>query len=564
MNVDRTPRLPLWRLPLALCLAASPVAGAQTWSRTYGSEQSDAAFSVAVDASGSSRVLTLLDGAPAVLHLDRFGNVRSASHLVHDRSSVHAQALAPTGNGDVLLCGGLGNDPWIARLDGVHGVFEWQRVTTTLHSGLYSQVLATADDGVLAVGRSRDHNDDLDLHLVRLHPDGSIRWQVRIGDPDVDEGGHSVVELDDGGVMVAGVIFDRSGDTREDLWLLKFDADGDLLWQRALGTDGSDGRINRPKLCKSATGDVFMTSLLDTLEFGDNDIWLARLDSDGQLLAQIEFDLGLDYPHALHPLPDDGVLLLAETRPHLGKNDAWLAEIGPSLTLEWQVRCGDPTRSEVPRGLGRSSGGEIVLCGRSDNSASEAWVVRLGPAGDMECPCPDLQPGDATTQFRSRLSVVETQRFPDLVPGFGAEGQVRPVFAAYDQDAACGSNSPDWADLGHAKPGARGLPCLTGVGSLNAGDFATTILTAAAPNCPAVLILGLDPLHAPLLGGTLVPAPFRIIPGIPTGPLGRIRLPTVWPSGIPAGLHVYQQYLILDPAAHRGIAFSNAVVGITP
>ena len=37
-----------------------------------------------------------------------------------------------------------------------------------------------------------------------------------------------------------------------------------------------------------------------------------------------------------------------------------------------------------------------------------------------------------------------------------------------------------------------------------------------------------------------------------------------WPAAVPPGLTTYLQLLVIDGAATQGIAFSNAMIGITP
>jgi hypothetical protein len=117
-----------------------------------------------------------------------------------------------------------------------------------------------------------------------------------------------------------------------------------------------------------------------------------------------------------------------------------------------------------------------------------------------------------------------------------------------------------WIDLGFAKPGSNGAPHLVGSGPLTANSTNSITLTNAKANTTATLILGLNVLNVPFMGGTLVPEPTIIVP-LTTNGTGTVNLQSTWPAGIPAGTAVRFQYWIQDPAATLGLSASNGLQG---
>jgi hypothetical protein len=118
-----------------------------------------------------------------------------------------------------------------------------------------------------------------------------------------------------------------------------------------------------------------------------------------------------------------------------------------------------------------------------------------------------------------------------------------------------------WESVGHALAGTHGEPLLVGTGSLIGGAPLTLAVSQARENTLAVGVVGFSNLNLPLLGGVLVPTPEVLLNGLATDANGNLVYGTTWPVGMPAGLDVYCQFWLLDPAGPQGFAASNGVRG---
>jgi hypothetical protein len=121
-----------------------------------------------------------------------------------------------------------------------------------------------------------------------------------------------------------------------------------------------------------------------------------------------------------------------------------------------------------------------------------------------------------------------------------------------------------WQKLGGGKAGTNGVPRLVGTGTLEAGTPISITIDKAAPTTLLALIVGLSQVNLPYLGATLVPSPDVVIPGLPTDGDGFLRITTNFPAGVPAGVQIYMQALVIDTGAFANIAATNAVVATTP
>ena len=121
--------------------------------------------------------------------------------------------------------------------------------------------------------------------------------------------------------------------------------------------------------------------------------------------------------------------------------------------------------------------------------------------------------------------------------------------------------TPDWTDLGQAKPGAGAAPEQLASGTLVASTANMVALTGAPPASLAVLVVGLSELGAPFKGGTLVPTPMLVLT-LSTGAKGAVGLPFTWPAAVPVDTEIFLQFWVKDGAASHGFSASNALRGV--
>lgn len=125
------------------------------------------------------------------------------------------------------------------------------------------------------------------------------------------------------------------------------------------------------------------------------------------------------------------------------------------------------------------------------------------------------------------------------------------------QNTGAGANG--WAIQGAGTLGQRGVPVFAGAGALAANTAGHLDLFDARPNSLAILMIGLAPGNAPLLGGVLVPFPIIAQVNLLTNGVGELGIPFVFPAGLPGGTNIYLQYLVQDAANPNGVAFSNGL-----
>lgn len=147
----------------------------------------------------------------------------------------------------------------------------------------YSRDIEVLDGFIYIVGTTTHDASSLseqDILLLKYDSEGQLIWEKNLGMPSTYEYGNCL-EVEGDALYVAGMFMDlRSPSTRiEDQFLAKLDSDGRLLWNITWGGAGSDS-------CKGMVlheGDIYITGSKYISNTQNYDIFLQKFDQNGQL-----------------------------------------------------------------------------------------------------------------------------------------------------------------------------------------------------------------------------------------------------------------------------------------
>ena len=175
------------------------------------------------------------------------------------------------------------NDIWLIKTDS-NGRKEWDKTfggPIWIDEGL--SVQQTTDRGYIIVGYtySRGAGDD-DVWLIKTDSNGNKIWDKIFGRKTYrttnSDGGRSVQQTTDGGYIIAGYSEDIFG-LRNDVWLIKTDNNGDMMWSRTFGGTGLDEGFSVQQTTDGGYIIAGFTSTVDTFEY---DVLLIKTDSQGK------------------------------------------------------------------------------------------------------------------------------------------------------------------------------------------------------------------------------------------------------------------------------------------
>ena len=270
-------------------------------------------------------------------------------------------------DGDISVSYG-GNDTWIVKLSN-QGELEWDYTIGTDWFDTGQAILATSDGGYLIGSNSiilegGVGNITCTPHtygwvegvIFKLDSNLNVQWQRCYGGSDHD-GIFGIIEIEDGYLFTGGTASNDGNVSglhgENDIWIVKTDFFGNIIWQKCLGGSRSEYAIvsfktNDDNLIivgstRSNNGDV---SGNHSVSEYDHDIWLARLNSDGELLSQqcyggagneiVEFGVvkKSDYNFVIAGQTDYGPSYDVGCTPYGGNGDKdfWVFEIQDTLT----------------------------------------------------------------------------------------------------------------------------------------------------------------------------------------------------------------------------------------
>jgi len=253
-----------------------------------------------------------------------------------------------------------------------------------------------------------------DFWLIKLRDDNTMQWKKCFGGSFVEQM-YDVIPSSDGGYLMAGFTFSNDGDvtglhgppdTWADAWVVKTDAQRNIIWQKCLGGTEADaayrikelpgGNIILAASTNSTNGDI-------TLSRGNRDIWMVKLDAQGNLLQQKNFggsfdeapsDMILTTDHQLlitgYSFSDDGDLTGNYFNGTTNWEDAWVLQIDTSFNLQWQKNLGG-THSDIGNSLMETPNGYLLAAESAstnfDRSQSfgfkDYWLVQLDSIGNI-------------------------------------------------------------------------------------------------------------------------------------------------------------------------------------
>lgn len=160
-----------------------------------------------------------------------------------------------------------------------------------------------------------------DFWVVKNDKNGNLLWEHSFGGSGI-EISQDIANTTDGGYVITGNTFSNDADVsnnkgESDIWLIKIDDEGNMVWQKTFGgtafdaaesvSPSKDGGFILVGNSKSSDKDANANA-------GENDIWLIKTDADGNLVWQKTFGgTNLDYGFDAIETDDNAILLVGET-----------------------------------------------------------------------------------------------------------------------------------------------------------------------------------------------------------------------------------------------------------
>ena len=199
--------------------------------------------------------------------------------------------------------------------------------------------------------------------------------------------------------------------TTSDAWIIKLDAFGNKIWDNTIGGNQSD---NIKSIALTEDGGFMLLGnsssgiSIDktTPAYGLGDIWLVKLDSNGTVLWDKSFGgAGLDFGTQIISTADGGYIIASSSDtgisdskfvPNVGGTDYWIIKIDANGNQIWQQVYGGTSEDNLINIIQTNDNG-YILAGRSHSPASgvksennfgvggdDFWIVKIDSVGGLQ------------------------------------------------------------------------------------------------------------------------------------------------------------------------------------
>lgn len=257
------------------------------------------------------------------------------------------------------------------------------------------------------------NNESFDYWLLKFDQHNTLQWQKTYGGSG-DDRGNGLIQTNDGGFALIGYSQSNDGDVSEnyganDLWVLKTDSNGTVLWQKSFGFLGADIGLS---IIQTNDSGFLLVGVLDVTasegqgnsksaakQHAGGDYWAIKLNASGEKeWSRYYGGTFTDTPYDVIQTEDNGYLIVGSSDSddvditnNKGTYDFWVVKISESGTLLWEKSFGG-TQIDEAYGVTPSNDGNYIIVGDTrsnnidvtlNNGAADLWMIKISPSGEL-------------------------------------------------------------------------------------------------------------------------------------------------------------------------------------
>ena len=292
----------------------------------------------------------------------------------------YANSIMTTSTGGFFLSGGTIDrsasnpkqytDCLFIKLNSTGGLM-WN----TSFGGVYNDYASFAidlNDSYLVVGSSEiNANGSKDAYVLKVNLTGGVIWSKTYGssDPNNNDEAYSVVRSS-GGFTVLGYTV-KSAAVGPLLWLFSLDPLGNLLWENTYGTLGAVTGYAKGSLL-NIDNELYIATSTATKGSGGLDVWLLKTDSDGKLIWEKTFGGANDDLVGSMVVTETGLMLGCTSDSYAAPGMAWLLATDIYGNVRTNVTAGSLGTGMV---WSVAKKGDLYFLGGSGTSDVTGWSI---------------------------------------------------------------------------------------------------------------------------------------------------------------------------------------------
>jgi hypothetical protein len=302
----------------------------------------------------------------------------------------YASSVQQTSDGGYIVAGstyssGTGsNDIFLIKTD-AKGNIQWAKIYGGTVSDFAFSVQQTSDGGYIVAGFTTSFGaGEADIFLIKTDAKGNIQWAKTYGGA-TDDGAFSVQQTSDGGYIVAGTT-DSFGTGEWDIFLIKTDANGNIIWSKTYGGKGFEGASF---VRQTNDGGYIVAGNTNSFGAGGWDIFLIKTDAKGNIQwAKTYGGMSDDKASSVQQTSDGGYIVAGYTAS-FGDGDwnIFLFKTDAKGNIQWAKTYGET--DTIDRGayyVQQTSDGGYILAGTTISFGAgehDIFLIKTNARGNV-------------------------------------------------------------------------------------------------------------------------------------------------------------------------------------
>ncbi|MGB1205553.1 MAG: T9SS type A sorting domain-containing protein [Chitinophagales bacterium] len=266
----------------------------------------------------------------------------------------------------------------------------------------FNAVIQLNNNAYLMAGTQSNNGVEAGLYsflVAKVNNNLELEWSYTFDNDEIDIA-HALIETSNGEYIILGTSGYRliSSDVTTDVWIIKLNNNGDLLWQKTYGGTGNDAAL---KIIGLENEEYMVAGYTNSTDgdinnaLGGNDAWLFKINTEGDLLWEntyggIADDKGNDL---IYNIDNQEFILVGATASieTQGGQDFWICSLDIDGNMNWQEAYGGPNLDSAKNAVFDNEGNIYVLGSTLSQGGDvsitfgngDFWLIKLSNQGDL-------------------------------------------------------------------------------------------------------------------------------------------------------------------------------------
>ena len=256
---------------------------------------------------------------------------------------------------------------------------EWKLNNNSFNDNTRGNAAVGLTDGSIGITGYSNNNNNQDVFVLKLDADGVKIWSRTIGGSQSDEG-HDILAIDNGGMVVLGVTHSQ-GDNDGDIWILKFDSEGNSIDTLLISMEGKQVGYSFVKTDLNE----YVIGGITSGNSGVTDAFIIKVSELGEV--EWEFSYGGIYNDIGYSIiySDGGWVLAGQTYSYdVGGGDILLIKVNDFGDLEWVETIGGKFQDSA-YDINLALDGGFIISGKTySQNNTDGWLIKTDSRGNYK------------------------------------------------------------------------------------------------------------------------------------------------------------------------------------